>query len=246
MFRPQAKWFGGDYRDLRGEYSADSRNVSDMTDFIRSYRLLEKDLVETFDYVEPTRKNYSTYSHRFYQLLMRACTEFEANAKAILQGNGYTKKKLDIRDYWKLNRACRLSDYGIINPVNDGPDRWITPFGDWKNAADFEPLSWYQRYNEAKHNRIAHFEAANLLNVLNAVSAGFVMLFAQFGSFAFHPYHAVFGVLSSDGPHKELMHEDSFFQITLPTWPADECYDFEWETLKREPDPFRDYPFVLK
>ena len=104
------------------DYLTDDRWVTDATDYIRAYRLLQSDLVATFDYVEPVENNKATYSHRFYQLLTRACIEFEANACAVLLANGYSKTgNLNITDYWKLEQACRLSEYAIKIPT------WMVP-----------------------------------------------------------------------------------------------------------------------
>lgn len=55
-------------------------------------------------YIEPSDDNKDTYSHRIYELYLRTCTEFEANAKFILKSNGYNNAKR-ILDYWKLNKA---------------------------------------------------------------------------------------------------------------------------------------------
>ena len=49
-----------------------------------------RDLNEIFDFVEPSNDNTSVYSHRIYELLLRAATEFESNCKGILKANGYT------------------------------------------------------------------------------------------------------------------------------------------------------------
>src|SRR3990167_10206729 len=82
----------GNY-DLPNEayYPLDSRYASDRTNLVRAYHLLEQDLIRIFEYVEPTDANLQTYSHQLYALLLRACTEFESNARAILQANGYRR-----------------------------------------------------------------------------------------------------------------------------------------------------------
>jgi hypothetical protein len=54
-------------------------------------------------YVEPADKNLECYSYRIHALLLRACIELEANCKAILKENGYSKGgNWKIDDYKKI------------------------------------------------------------------------------------------------------------------------------------------------
>jgi hypothetical protein len=230
----------GNYvRSVRKTYLRDSRYASDATNYVRAYRLLENHLLSTFDYVEPSDDNLSTYSHQLYQLLLRACTEFEANAKAILRANGYSKAaNLNTTDYFKIERACRLSEYIITIPVWNGKTNQLQPFKQWQSS---HSLTWYQSYNDVKHNRSANFSQANLGNALNAVSSVLIILFAQFNILAFDPYHIVGMHSNEDG---RLSHESCFLHVELPKgWTEAECYDFDWEQLKGQEDPFQRYPF---
>jgi hypothetical protein len=61
--------------------------------YIRAFLLIQKDLQELFDYVEPSDINLPCYSFRIHALLLRACVEVEANCKAILRENGYATKE---------------------------------------------------------------------------------------------------------------------------------------------------------
>jgi hypothetical protein len=220
-------------------YLRDPRFASDATDYVRAYRLLENHLLSTFDYVEPSDDNLRTYSHQLYQLLLRACTEFEANAKAILRANGYSKGgNLNITDYFKVERACHLSEYVIKIPVWKGKNNLIQPFKQWQSA---HFLTWYQDYNHVKHDRSANFPLANLDNVLNAVSAVLIILFAQFNILVFDPYHVVDMYSEENG---WFSHKGCFLHIELPKdWTEAERYDFDWEQLKSQVDPFQSYSF---
>ena len=66
--------------------------------YVRAFLLLLKDLQELFDYIEPADKNLHCYSYRIHALLLRACVEVEANCKAILKENGYSKS-----DNWNMD-----------------------------------------------------------------------------------------------------------------------------------------------
>jgi hypothetical protein len=70
--------YGYDYR-WDDDFPADPRYANDRLELWRAYMLLEKDLLRLFEYVEPTDNNIQTYSHRTYELFLRAATEFETN-----------------------------------------------------------------------------------------------------------------------------------------------------------------------
>ena len=57
--------------------------------YIRAFLLIQKDLHDLFDFIEPADKNLETFSYRIHELLVRTCIEIEANCKAILTENGY-------------------------------------------------------------------------------------------------------------------------------------------------------------
>src|SRR5215510_11889193 len=105
--------------DIRTSYIADPRYAIAPKQFIRAFELIQKDLLELFDYVEPADKNRECYSFRILELLLRTCIEVEANCKAILEENGYTRPgNWNMRDdYFKLNLTHRLSSYEVKFPV---------------------------------------------------------------------------------------------------------------------------------
>ena len=227
-------------QNVESTYLRAPRYATDANHLIRAYYLLENDLLRIFDFIEPANNNLTVYSHQLYQLLLRACTEVETNAKAILTANGYTKSgNMAMPDYSKIESACRLSEYVVTLPVLSGTKNRWQPFLNWRSS---QPLEWYQAYNSVKHNRFENFQSANLGNVLDAVAAVFILLFAQFYVFAFHPYHIVTSYyLPENG---RLSHERCFFQIELPSnWLDDEKYDFDWNTLSSQVSPFQSFSF---
>jgi hypothetical protein len=108
-----------------------------------AFILLVGDFLRVCEFIEPTDAHLQVYSHRLYEILLRACTEFESLCREILM----TRKP---------------------EPVS------MTPFE--QGAPESKGLSWYRGYNAAKHNRNAEFPQANLVNVLTALSAVFIIL----------------------------------------------------------------------
>jgi DNA-binding phage protein len=50
----------------------------------------------------------------------------------------------------------------------------VKPFDGWSNTTP--PLSWYDAYNQVKHNRNTEFMRANLDNVRHAIAGQFALL----------------------------------------------------------------------
>ncbi len=157
--------------------------------YIRAFMLIQKDLLNIFDYIEPSEDNKYCYPHRIHEILLRACVEVEANFKAILAENGYPvqrKKDKDVwwgmKDYRKVEKTHRLSEYEIHYPLwrsNLSTEHFILqPFKGWANPSD-EP-EWYRAYNATKHDRHRSFKSATLLNAVSAVAGLFALLTAQF------------------------------------------------------------------
>lgn len=222
-----------------GKYVLDNRYANDRSMLCRSYKILESDLKVIFEYVEPSEDNESVYSHRIYELLLRSATEFETNCKRILDANGYTKNgNFDIKDYYKIEKATKLSEYEISLDIWCPERKIIKPFEQWKAG---HSLSWYQAYNAAKHDRQNNFGQANLVNLIEAVAGVYAILFAQFGVYSFNPYQQINMV--EDNDYGTIFSGESIFSINSSSWADDEKYDFDWDTLKLQPNPFGVYNF---
>ena len=87
--------------NIGNTYLTADRYAEDRISFIRAFHILSSDLIKLIDFIEPCDSNKFTYSHRIYELYLRASTEFESNCKAILKANGYIfEGNLNITDYF--------------------------------------------------------------------------------------------------------------------------------------------------
>jgi hypothetical protein len=217
-----------------GRYVRHPLFASDPVHYIRAFEILQKDVLELFDFVEPSDVNQACYSYRIHDLHTRACIEVEANCKAIMADNGYPKAgDWNMSDYRKLNTTHRLSSYQIQFPVWHGTYHTRTPFASWKGAGRLE---WYQAYNEAKHSRHENFKTANFRNLLDAV-AGLVALLAS--QFITADFGQSYFVAESDSTDFEYA-IGGYFRVKLADdWPAADRYDFDWQLLKNDPKPFQ-------
>jgi len=125
----------------------------DLRDHQASFDLLTKDTMEILEYVEPVDSNASTYSHRIYGVILRACTDFESLARDLLVAAGETqpREKMKVHDYRKLEPRLYLQSVEV-NFLPWRPDPLSkTPFKDWSTREP--PLAWYATYNAVKHDR---------------------------------------------------------------------------------------------
>jgi hypothetical protein len=91
----------------RSRYIYHSAYADEPSNYIRAFLLIQKDLQTLFEYIEPSDQNLATYSFRTYELLLRTCTEIEANFKAILRANTYSQpaRKWNIEHYVRIERS---------------------------------------------------------------------------------------------------------------------------------------------
>lgn len=182
---PVAKSFKRTCRQLAdGSYENNSEYVrhpqfaSAPQQYIRAFGIVQKDLLELFDYVEPSDINQQCYSYRIHELLTRVCIEVEANCTAILSENGYASPgNWNMGDYKKLETTHHLSSYQVRLPIWYGTNHTRTPFLEWKTGAQ---LPWYQAYNQTKHSRHENFHLGNFQVLLDSVCGLVALLASQF------------------------------------------------------------------
>lgn len=238
MFEADKK--GDNLKYLDSDTYADQAESYALVD--AAHRILQ-DLNQLFYYVEPCDDNCNMYSHRIYELFLRTATEFEANCKAILQANLYNKKgNINITDYYKINKATKLSGYKISFTRWQGEKMWM-PFDDWnkeviddKGKIIIPPLSWYQAYNKVKHNRQQKFSEANLGNLMNAVAGLICILHAQMGD-------RVGNVDINEASNSQFIVDTNTFHLEAPEFPEDEQYSFVWKDIEKTSGAVLNYPF---
>jgi hypothetical protein len=201
--------------------------------YIHAFTVIQKDLLELFDYVEPADRNKDCYSFRIHELHMRTCIEVEANCKAILEENNYPKKSdWNMHDYKKLDATHGLSLYEVKFPIWRGNDNVRRPFSSWSP-------SWYQAYNVAKHDRHNQFEQANFENLLQAIAGLLVLLSAQFYNEDFsNVEYLVAGFHDREGYAAAI---GNYLLVKFPTandWSQADLYQFNWAQLQNSPDRF--------
>jgi hypothetical protein len=143
-------------------------------------KILLTKMEDVFETVEPGQSNLQTYGHKIRELLLLAAMEVEASWAAVLKANNYPKGRFSTNDYVKLLRPMLLDSFKLT--LRSYPKfAAIVPFNGWNAQSPTKSLDWYDAYNQTKHDREAHLDAATLGRAVNAVGAAAVMFYAQFG-----------------------------------------------------------------
>ena len=222
------------------DYLNDKRNCDYKPELIRYYRILENEVKMIMEYVDPSIDNMKTYSLRIYQILTSICIEIENNFKGILSANCIDKKE-NMCDYYQVNKFLKLDQYEV-EIIGTKDELYLKPFENWHD--EYKPLNWYQSYNGVKHYRTNNLKDANLKNLLEAISALSILLYAQFGMYndcISESNVTMYEVFSDDGSSELIVQKslESMVQIKKkPYWKNEEKYDFDWENIKSEEDVF--------
>jgi len=200
--RPHDRVNGFPYRPLPIDESAHARAINQLGS-------LKSALIAIFRVVEPELQTMDTFGHEIRNLMLLASTEVESQWKAVLNANNYARVGVSTNDYIELLGPLRLAEYEVRLPLY--PDCPASaPFRGWDDAAPTQSLSWYDAYNQVKHDRENRFQEAKLQHAIDATLAAAIMNVAQFGLRA--------------AWREEV---GAFFQfINVPTWEFRELYNY--------------------
>lgn len=230
-------------------YITDREYSQNPEHYVRWFLLIQEDLKKLFEFIEPSDINLKTYSFRIYELFMRVCIEIEANFKAILRENNFTpfyqnwerngqprdESKWKLSDYKKVNKTHFLSGYSVEFPVWNWERKIFSPYKEWGIQ---DKLSWYDAYNNCKHDRYQKFAEANFENLLWAISWLLVLLTSQFRDVSFQPWVETLATNSGGQYYDWEFGIWDYFIIDFPDFPEEIVYNFNWSELKKEGSRF--------
>lgn len=128
---------------------------------------IERDFIETIDYVEIHAKNENTYSNEYAKLLLLIGSEVDVVAKMLCEQDAANLLRRNIIDYKK---AIISAFPGFDTVEIDIPryDLHIKPWETWGQPSGESPL-WWRAYNSVKHDRNTEFHLASQKNTLHAL-----------------------------------------------------------------------------
>ena len=152
------------------------------------YLLLEDDLQEILEYIEPCNENFQTFGPKLAKLLLSAGSEIDVAFKDLIKirdpkalsahdtnanMNLYRKFAHDNlrREFYAVEIGIARSQYACTP--------WDT-WWDFSEEGDPIPkdnaLPWWTAYNNVKHHRTENYNQATLGNVLEAMAALFMLI----------------------------------------------------------------------
>lgn len=134
------------------------------------YLTLEGDIANTSRFIEPSGQE-NVHSFEFAKILILACTELESVFKLLCLEITGKQQEGTIGKYKEtiLGRYPRIVD-AVVSVKRWG--RTIAPFKGW----DIGNLSWWNAYQEVKHNRGEYFSGASYNNAVYALSALYISI----------------------------------------------------------------------
>lgn len=135
--------------------------------------------------IYPDLSHFHVFGNRQRELLLLSCTEIESAWRSILRENqsnpAATLGRLTTNDYIKIKDPLRLEKWSL--EFTYFPQfGTLTPFSGWDAQKPTASLPWYDAYNSVKHDREGSIHQAALGHVVNAISALYIMVAAQFGA----------------------------------------------------------------
>ena len=133
--------------------------------------------------VFPNPANFDTYGFDIRNLIILTATEFEAQITGILRANNILPNRnfYTTVDFYKLKDVLKLHEYEV--KFSNYPDIPIlSPFRTWNSLNPTTSLEWYTNYNAIKHDRDNNFNKGRLIDLLNSISACYILLIAQYGN----------------------------------------------------------------
>ena len=146
-------------------------------------------------------------------------------------------------DYRKIDATHRLSQYEIKLPFWHGIKSTRIPFANWANQPPLpQTLPWYKAYHATKHDRHNAFFQATFEHMTDAFAGLCALLAAQFHTEEFSPRDEYIAAESNDGLESGI---GGYLRVKFPNWPANERYEFDWNVIGKDADPFQQYTYPI-
>ena len=134
--------------------------------------LLEKKLINTFNYVELSTSNYSTFSNEYASLIQSIGAELDSFFKLYCSFNFNDRKTISHYANVILQNEPAIIDIEL-NVLSKQLS--IKPFESWSISLPAKSLSWWQSYDNIKHSRTENFIDSSLKNALYILGALYIL-----------------------------------------------------------------------
>lgn len=146
--------------------------------FWKQYLLLEKDFLETDEFVSIDKSNFKTFSNRYTYLFLNICSEVDSIAGEYCKALGRKPKNIAANIRVIVTKTPRIKNERVTTKYPYEGIK-ITPF---QSFEDKNVAKWWSNYNLVKHARanepsgtIPNSQLANLKSVLYALAGLYIL-----------------------------------------------------------------------
>lgn len=143
-----------------------------LNDYWQYYLMLEKQFIDTLQYVDLDSNNFSTFSNQYANLLQAIGSELDSLFKVYCSFNPNEHKSISdyatfvLTDFPSiLTQEIEIINYNIK----------IKPFDGWNANRAKQSLPWWESFDKIKHSRATNKSDASLKKVLNALGGLFII-----------------------------------------------------------------------
>lgn len=179
-----------EFEELKKEYE---RKVSSETSNIKNqYLYIEEELMRSFQYVQPNKKNLTTSSVGFASIIREASNLYEILAKSVYCKYYKVNEDYDLNiyNYLSLDSFLDLSNEILDSPILYAEFNGTNILQPFKSLTSWDKNSsikaehipdWWNSYNSIKHNVNGITECATLKNALLSVGAVYLLINRIYG-----------------------------------------------------------------
>lgn len=143
-----------------------------LKDYWQYYLMLEKQFINTLQYVDLDANNFSTFSNQYANLLQAIGSELDSFFKVYCSFNPNDRKSISDYASFVLNDFPTILTQEVEIP---NYDILIKPFDGWDSTRAKQSLPWWESFDKIKHSRTANKSDASLEKVLNALGGLFII-----------------------------------------------------------------------
>lgn len=149
---------------------------------VKSYEIIEKELLEIFKIVPFEKQNMSVWSPKLVNILldcgslidsiMRDSVPLKVKVKS---GKIKKRKDLSMNDLrYLLSKKLPLGNLRSLVYVS--PPKLLVPFREWNRKNRPQNPKWWKNYNKIKHGRLNNMHLATIETTVNAVCGLFELI----------------------------------------------------------------------
>lgn len=209
-----------------GRFPTHSLYKSEAAQSVGQLESLAYNLKDIFRTLEPSDKNLDSFGHSIRECLIIAAMEVESHWKNTLSANGFKSAKTSTNDYVELKNVMKLDEYAV-QLIGYPKLQKQQPFVGWDSEKPTQTLPFFNAYNQVKHDRESCFHIASLRHAIQAVSACYIMIFAQFGYSSVVRRSSIL-MQMFNLEQKPNWNVGDCYTVSGDGWPAEEVSYFDW------------------